>query len=79
MPTLYEDPCIFRFEDARIITRLHLEGIEPGKRVLVRKIDAATGERLGVLATAIVGDGEWVDVSKPSIVRVSVPMIWAFC
>ena len=35
----------------------------------VFKIDAVTGERLGFLATAFVGEGGWVDLDRPIIVR----------
>src|SRR5262249_23244665 len=35
----------------------------------VFKIDPGTGERLGLLATAIVGEGGWVDLTEPIIVR----------
>jgi len=28
-------------------------------------IDAVTGERLGLLATAIAGEGGWVDLTEP--------------
>lgn len=63
MTTLYEDPWYtFRFADDRIIPRFHLEGIEAGRRVSVFKIDPAMGERLGLLATATVGKGGWVDI-----------------
>jgi hypothetical protein len=37
--------------------------------VEVFKIDPATGERLGLLATATVGEGGWVDLPEPIIVR----------
>ena len=33
------------------------------------KIDPGTGERLGLLATATVGEGGWVDLAEPIIVR----------
>jgi hypothetical protein len=67
---LYEDPGFtFRFADDRLIPRFHLEGVEAGRRVSVFKIDADGGERLGLLATATVGDGGWVDLSEPIIVR----------
>jgi hypothetical protein len=68
---LYEDPCFtFRFLEDRIIPRFHLEGVEAGRQVKVFKIDPSTGERLGLLATANVGDGGWVDLHEPIIVRV---------
>jgi hypothetical protein len=70
MLPLYEDPHFtFRFADDRIIPRFHLEGVEAGQRVNVFKIDPGTGESLGLLATASVGDGGWVDLSEPIIVR----------
>ena len=71
MTTLYEDPYFtFRFADDRIIPRFHLEGIEAGRRVSVFKIDPTTGERLGLLTTATVGEGGWVDLPQPIIVRI---------
>ena len=70
MLPLYKDPWFtFRFADDRIIPRFHLEGIEAGRRVSVFKIDPTTGERLGLLATANVGEGGWVDLQEPIIVR----------
>jgi hypothetical protein len=70
MTPLYEDPCFtFRFADDRIIPRFHLEGVEAGRRVSIIKIDATTGQRLGLLATATVGEDGWVDLPEPIIVR----------
>ena len=70
MIAIYEDPHFtFHFADDRIIPRFHLEGVEAGRRVSVFKIDPTTGERLGLLATATVGEGGWVDVDQPIIVR----------
>jgi len=70
MIPLYEDPeFTFRFADDRIIPRFHLEGIGAGRRVNVFKIDPGTGERRDLLATATVGDGGWVDLAEPIIVR----------
>jgi hypothetical protein len=67
---LYEDPWYtFRFADDRIIPRFHLEGVEAGRHVSVFKIDPSTGERVGLLTTATVGEGGWVDLSEPIIVR----------
>jgi hypothetical protein len=40
-----------------------------GRRVSVFKIDPGTGERLGLLATATLGNGGWVDLTEPIIVR----------
>jgi hypothetical protein len=70
MIPLYEAPHFtFRFADDRIIPRFHLEGIEAGRQVSVFKIHPATGERLGLLATATVGEGGWVDLDVPIIVK----------
>ena len=70
MIPLYEDPNFtFRFADNRIIPRFHLDGIEAGRRLSVFKIDPTTGERLGLLANATVGEGGWVDLSVPIIVK----------
>jgi hypothetical protein len=70
MIPLYEDPCFtFSFADDRIIPRFHLEGVEAGRLVEVYMIDAGTGDRLGLLARATVGEGGWVDLQEPIIVR----------
>jgi hypothetical protein len=70
MLPLYEDPHFtFRFADDRIIPRFHLESVEAGRRVEVFKIDPCNGERLGLLATASVGENGWVDLQEPIIVR----------
>ena len=66
MLPLYEDPHFtFRFADDRIIPGFHLEGIEAGRQVRVFQIDPDSGERLGLLATAMVGDGGWVGLQEP--------------
>lgn len=70
MIPLHEDPHFtFRFADDRTIPRFHLEGVEAGRRVKVFRIDADTGERLGLMATATVDEGGWVDQQEPIIVR----------
>lgn len=70
MLPLYHDPHFtFRFEDDRLIPRFHLEGVDAGRRVDVYRIDPTTGERLGLLTTGTTGDGGWVDVKEPIIVR----------
>jgi hypothetical protein len=70
MLPLYEDACFtFRIADDRTIPRFHLEGVEVGRRVEVFKIDADTGERLGLLAVTTVGEGGWVDLAEPITVR----------
>jgi len=70
MLPLHHDPHFtFRFADDRIIPRFHMPGVEAGRRVAVYRIDPDSGERLGLLATAGVGDGGWVDLQEPIIVR----------
>jgi hypothetical protein len=70
MLPLYQDPWFtFRFAEDRIIPRFHLEGVEAGRRVAVFRIDPRTGERLGLLAAATVGEGGWVDRPEPTLVR----------
>jgi hypothetical protein len=70
MLPLYDDTGFtFRFADDRIIPRFHLEGVEAGRRVSIFRIDSGTGERLDLLALATVGEGGWVDLEEPIIVR----------
>jgi len=70
MLPLYEDPWFtFRFADDRLIPRFNLEGVEAGRRVSVFKSDPSTGERLGLLTTGTVGEGGWVELAEPIIVR----------
>jgi hypothetical protein len=67
---LYEEPHFtFRFAEDRIIPRFHLEGVEAGRRVAIFGIDSCTGERLDLLTTATVGEGGWVDLHEPIVVR----------
>lgn len=69
LPLHHEPHFTFRFADDRIIPRFHLEGIQAGVKVSAFQIDAGTGERLGLIATATVGDGGWVDLMEPIIVQ----------
>jgi hypothetical protein len=70
MLPLYHDPHFtFRFADDRIIPRFHLEGVEAGRRVAVSRLDPVTGGRRDRIATATTGDGGWVDLAEPIIVR----------
>ena len=70
MLPLSKDPWFtFRFADDRLIPRFHLEGVPAGRQVSVFRFDPGTGERLGRLATATVGEGGWVDLAEPIIVR----------
>lgn len=70
MLPLYREPHFtFRFADDRIIPRFHLEGVEAGRRVSVFCLDGDQEERQALLATATVGEGGWVDLAEPIIVR----------
>ena len=67
---LFHDPHFtFRFSDDRIIPRFKMEGVEAERRVSGFQIDPSTGERLGLLATAMVEQGGWVDLAEPIIVK----------
>jgi hypothetical protein len=70
MTPLYRDPQFtFRFAEDRIIPRFHLDGVEPGRLVTIIRIKPQSGERLERLATAIVGEGGWVDLPTPILMR----------
>ena len=70
MRPLYQDPWFtFRFVEDRTIPRFHLEGVQACQQVSVFKIDPGTGERLGLLASATVGEGGWVELAEPIVVR----------
>jgi hypothetical protein len=70
MVPLHRDPfSTFQFGEGRIIPRFHVEGVWAGTRVGVFRLDPATGDRLGLIATAAVGDGGWVDLPEPLVVR----------
>jgi hypothetical protein len=49
--------------------RSYLEGVEAGRRVTVFRLDPVRGERLNQIATAATGEGGWVDLAEPLIVR----------
>ena len=59
----------FRFGDDRIIPRFHLDGVGAGARVSVYQFDDTTETRLGLLTTATVGGGGWVDLPEPLVVQ----------
>jgi hypothetical protein len=69
IPLHHDQHFTFRLADDRLIPRFQLEGVEAGRRISVFKIDPGTGERMGLLATATVGEGGWVDLQEPIIVR----------
>ncbi len=67
---MYHEPhYTFRFADDRIIPRFHLEGVDAGRRVVVFRFDPATGMRLELLTTGVAGEGGWVDLREPVIMR----------
>lgn len=69
MIPLYQDPCFtFLFADDRLVSRFHLEGVGPDRRVSVFRIDSATGERISLPAT-MTGKGGWVELSDPIVMR----------
>ena len=69
IPLHHESHFTFRFADDRLIPRFHLEGVEAGRCVTVFRLDPQTGQRLGLIASATAGDGGWVDLSEPIIVK----------
>jgi putative acetyltransferase len=70
MTPLYRDHGFtFRFSDDRLVPRFHLDGVPAGTRVTVFALDADTGSRREVLAKATTGDGGWVDLAEPLVVR----------
>ena len=70
MLPLHEDPCFtFRFAEARIIPRFHLEGVAVGRRVAVFRLKPDSNEWGDLLVKATVGEGGWVNLSEPIIVR----------
>src|SRR5689334_23116252 len=69
LPLSHDPHFTFRFADDRLIPRFQLEGVEAGVRVSVFQIDPGTGERLALRATAVVGEGGWVGLREPIIVR----------
>jgi hypothetical protein len=67
---LHEDPFFtFRFADDRIIPRFHLEGMPAGRRVQVYAADPETLAPTSLLINAVVGEGGWVDLPEPIVVR----------
>ncbi|MBN9521680.1 hypothetical protein J0H58_24730 [bacterium] len=69
IPLYHEAHFTFRFADDRIIPRFHLDGIETGRRVAVFRLDPVTGGRLDLIATVTTGEGGWVDLAEPVVVR----------
>jgi hypothetical protein len=76
MISICHDPhCTFRFAEDRIIPHFHLEGVEAGRRVAVYKLDPDTVVHLGVPVRAAVGEGGWLDLAEPIIVRAGAVLV----
>ncbi|MFO0865976.1 MAG: hypothetical protein U0744_15225 [Gemmataceae bacterium] len=70
MLPLYRDPhYFFRFDDARIISRVHLEGAKPGLTVKLVRVDPRSMKEGDVIAHAVVEAEGWVEFSPPILVR----------
>jgi hypothetical protein len=69
IPLYHETHFTFRFADDRRIPRFHLDGVEAGRRVSVFRLDVVSERPLDLIATAVVGDGGWVDLTEPMTVR----------
>jgi putative acetyltransferase len=70
MTPLHRDPHFtFRFAEDRLIPRFHLDGVEPGRRVAVYRLAPQTGGPADLLFHAATGEGGWVDLSEPLVVR----------
>ena len=69
LPLYSESHFTFRFADDRRIPRFHLEGVEAGRRVSVFRLDPVTGESLNLIALATTGEGGWVDLAEPIMMR----------
>lgn len=69
LPLYHEPHFTFRFADGRIIPRFHLEGVEAGRHISVYRIQPDSGDRLDLLASAVMGEGGWVDLGERVIVQ----------
>ncbi len=70
MLPLYRDPHFtFRFDNDRTVSRFHLDAVEVGRAVAVFGLDSPTGMRPVLIATATVGEGGWVELAGPIVVR----------
>lgn len=70
MFSLYEDPYFtFRFAEARRIDRIHLDGVVPGRRVILIALDPRSGQRRNVLAEVESGEDGWVYLDPALIVQ----------
>jgi hypothetical protein len=66
MLPLYRDPhFLFRFEEPRIISRVHLEGVEAGRPVRLVRVDPVSLSERDIIAEATVGPEGWVELAAP--------------
>jgi putative acetyltransferase len=68
-PLYCDEGFTFRFADDRLIPRFHLDGVPTGTRVTVFALDPDTSDQRDVLAKATAGDGGWVNLAEPLVVR----------
>lgn len=69
IPLYREQWFTFRFGEDRLIPRFHLDGLPAGTSVAVHAADPDTLQPIRLLATAAVGEGGWVDLARPMVVR----------
>jgi hypothetical protein len=51
------------------VPRFHLDSVGAGHLVAVYAIDSTSGRQTDLLAEAVVGEGGWVDLPEPLVVR----------
>jgi hypothetical protein len=69
LPLYHGRHFLFRFEEDRLIPRFHLAGVEPGRAVSVFNLESDPTDWRTLLTTAVVGEGGWVDLAQPILVR----------
>ena len=69
MPLYRDHGFTFRFAGDRLVPRFRLEGVKARQRNTVFGLDAGTGNRCEVLGKATAGDGGWVGLAEPLVVR----------
>ena len=69
IPLHEESYFTFRFAEDRLIPRFHLEGVTAGRLVRVYAADPMSLQPGNLLATAVVGEGGWVDLPQAIVVR----------
>jgi hypothetical protein len=63
-PLYRDDGFTFRFADDRLIDRVHLDGVAAGTPVTLADLGAGAE-----LRRAVCGDGGWVPLTPPLVVR----------